>query len=53
MAPGGTVAVIYSEDSGHDRILSLFTDAGLVPTDQRTARKYFERFHLLRLERPS
>ena len=53
LAPGGTVAVIFSEDSGHDRIMSCFADAGFVTADERTAHKYFERFHLLRLEIPA
>ena len=53
LAPGGTVAVIFSEDSGPDRMMSLFVEAGFVATDQRTAHRYFERFHLLRLQVPS
>jgi release factor glutamine methyltransferase len=53
LAPGGTVAVIFSEDSGRDRIVSLFDDAGFVPTDERMGRRFFERFHLLRLQRRS
>jgi release factor glutamine methyltransferase len=53
LAPGGTVAVIFSEDSGHDRIVSCFADAGLITVDERTAHRYFERFHLLRLQMPS
>jgi release factor glutamine methyltransferase len=53
LAPGGTVAVIYSEDSGPERILSCFADAGFLTTDARTAYRYFERFHLLRLALPS
>jgi release factor glutamine methyltransferase len=53
LAPGGTVAVIFSEDSGADRMMSLFVDAGFVAIDQRTASRYFERFHLLRLQVPS
>jgi len=53
LAPGGSVVVIFSEDSGPERIASLFTDAGFVPADERTAFKFFERFHLMRLERPS
>jgi HemK-related putative methylase len=53
LEPGGTVAVIFSEDSGHDDIVSLFADAGFVTADERTAHKGFERFHLLRLELPS
>jgi hypothetical protein len=47
------VAVIFSEDSGPDRMMSLFVEAGFVATDQRTAHRYFERFHLLRLQVPS
>jgi release factor glutamine methyltransferase len=53
LAPGGTVAVIYSEDSGPDRIAACFTGAGFLTTDARTAYRYFERFHLLRLQMPS
>jgi len=49
LAPGGAVVVIFSEDSGRDRIVSLFTAAGLAPVEERSARKFFERFHLLRL----
>ena len=54
LAPGGTVAVIFSEDSGHDRIVSLFTRgrASWRSTSAR-AHRYFERFHLLRLQVPS
>ena len=40
LAPGGTVAVIISEDSGHDRIVSLFTGAGFLPIDDRAARVF-------------
>jgi hypothetical protein len=40
--------VIISEDSGHDRIVSLFTGAGFAQIDDRAARNFFERFHLLR-----
>lgn len=53
LAPGGAVVVIFSEDSGPERIMSLFTEAGFVATHQRTALKYFERFHMLQLERTS
>lgn len=49
LAPGGAVVVIFSEDSGPDRIVPLFTEAGFVATDQRTTHRYFERFHLLQL----
>lgn len=53
LAPGGIVVVIFSEDSGRDRILSLFRAAGLAPTEERVTRKYFERFHLVRLQASS
>jgi len=53
LEPGGTVAVIFSEDSGPERITSLFADAGFVTVDARTAHRYFERFHMLRLQLPS
>jgi release factor glutamine methyltransferase len=51
LAPGGSVVVIFSEDSGRDRIVSLFTAAALTATDERTSTRYFERFHLLRFRR--
>ena len=35
LAPGGKVAVIISEDSGHDRIVSLFTGGGFAQIDDR------------------
>ena len=49
LAPNGAVVMIFSEDSGHERIMSLFGEAGFVATEQQTALKFFERFHLLRL----
>jgi release factor glutamine methyltransferase len=48
LAPGGSVVVIFSEDSGRERVLSLFTAAGLRATDERTTTRFFERFHVLR-----
>lgn len=48
LAPGGSVAVIFSEDSGKDQMVSLFTRAGFVPIDDRAGRRFFERFHLMR-----
>jgi release factor glutamine methyltransferase len=53
LAPGGVVAVIFSEDSGRDSIVSLFTAAGFALVEERTARRYFERFHIVRLQRSS
>jgi release factor glutamine methyltransferase len=53
LAPDGTVAVIFSEDSGRDRVVAMFAEAGFVPTHERVARKFFERFHLLRMQRRS
>ena len=50
LAPDGAVVVIFSEDSGRDRIVSMFTDAGLVPAEERNVMKFFERFHLMRLQ---
>jgi release factor glutamine methyltransferase len=53
LAAGGAVAVIFSEDSGRDDVVSLFTGAGLTVVDERTVRKYFELFHLVRFRRAS
>jgi release factor glutamine methyltransferase len=47
LEPGGTVVIIFSEDSGRDRVVPLFEAAALAPFDERVARRYFERFHLL------
>jgi len=47
LAPGGSVVVIFSEDSGRDRVVPLFEAAALAPFDERITRRYFERFHLL------
>jgi release factor glutamine methyltransferase len=41
----GTVVVVFSEDSDHDRILSIFTGAGLVAVGEKITRKFFEQFH--------
>jgi release factor glutamine methyltransferase len=49
LAPTGSIIVVFSEDSDRERILKLFAGADLVPTEERTALRNFERFHLVRL----
>jgi release factor glutamine methyltransferase len=45
LAPGGTVVVVFSEDSDHDRVLAIFAEAGLTAVAERVTRKFFEEFH--------
>jgi release factor glutamine methyltransferase len=45
LAPGGTVAVVFSEDSGRDRVVGIFAAAGLTVVGERVTRKFFEEFH--------
>jgi release factor glutamine methyltransferase len=51
VAQDGAVVIIFSEDSGHDRILSFFTEAGLTAIDERVTRRLLEKFHTLRFRR--
>jgi methylase of polypeptide subunit release factors len=51
LAAGGDVAIVFSEDSGHARILSIFAAAGLVPARQRTTQRMFELFHVVHFAR--
>jgi release factor glutamine methyltransferase len=53
LAPGGSVIVIFSEDSGYDGIVSMFVGAGLQVAFQSVTSRLFERFHLVRFQRPS
>jgi release factor glutamine methyltransferase len=45
LEPDGTVVVVFSEDSDHDRVLAIFAQAGLTAVDERVTRKFFEEFH--------
>jgi release factor glutamine methyltransferase len=45
LAPAGTVVVVFSEDSDHDRVLAIFAQAGLAAVAERVTRKFFEEFH--------
>jgi release factor glutamine methyltransferase len=47
LSPGGTVVVVFSEDANRDKILSLFAQAGLSAIEERIARRWFERFHVV------
>ncbi len=49
LAPDGLVVVIFSEDSGRERMGAIFAEAALEVVGERTTQRYFERFHLLRL----
>jgi release factor glutamine methyltransferase len=51
VATDGRVLIVFSEDSGRDRILALFAEAGLTPTQERTTRKFFETFHVITFRR--
>ena len=51
LAPRGAIIVIFSEDSGRERILPLFAAANFIPAEERTALRNLERFYLVRLER--
>ena len=52
LAEGGVVIIIFSEDSGYDRIVSFFTAAGLHRTGTRSLRKNFEEFFIVSFRRP-
>jgi release factor glutamine methyltransferase len=52
LAPGGSVVVIFSEDSGRERLMSIFSAAELVAVEERTRTRFFERFHVVRFCRP-
>jgi release factor glutamine methyltransferase len=44
---GGSVIIVFSEDSGRARVLALFAEAGFTPVQERTTRKFFETFHVV------
>jgi release factor glutamine methyltransferase len=52
LAADGTIVVIFSEDSGRDVIVSLFTSEGFVISAETVSVRLFERFHLVSLRRP-
>jgi release factor glutamine methyltransferase len=47
LAPQGRVMIVFSEDSGHQRVLSIFSGAGLRAIRQETTQRLFERFHVV------
>jgi release factor glutamine methyltransferase len=51
LAVDGSVIIVFSEDSGHDRVLALFAEAGFTPAQERTTRKFFETFHVVTFRR--
>jgi release factor glutamine methyltransferase len=51
LAPDGEVIIVFSEDSGRDRVLALFAEAGFTPVQERTTRKFFETFHVVTFRR--
>jgi release factor glutamine methyltransferase len=44
---GGRVVIIFSEDSGYQRIIEIFTEAGWSISSSVTRQKNFERFHIV------
>ncbi|MCB0712564.1 MAG: methyltransferase [Ignavibacteriae bacterium] len=46
VATGGRVAIIFSEDSGYDQIISIFLDSGYRIVDDRRRLKNLELFHI-------
>jgi release factor glutamine methyltransferase len=50
LAPGGSVVVIFSEDSGRDQIVAMFTDAGLAVAREQVISRLFERHHLVEFQ---
>jgi HemK-related putative methylase len=51
LADGGRVIIVFSEDSGRDRVLALFAETGFTPVQERTTRKFFETFHVVTFQR--
>jgi methylase of polypeptide subunit release factors len=51
LSAGGTVVVVFSEDANRDKILSLFTEAGMSLVAERIVRRWFERFHVVSFRR--
>jgi release factor glutamine methyltransferase len=51
LASGGTVVVLFSEDSDARAVLSMFEGAGLSAVAETITSRLFERFHILRLQR--
>jgi release factor glutamine methyltransferase len=47
LADGGRVLIVFSEDSGRERVLAIFAAAGLAPAAEQVTRKFFERFHIV------
>lgn len=47
LAADGVATIVFSEDSGYDRIVSFFTAAGLEPAEIRRLRKHFEEFFIV------
>src|SRR6185369_690922 len=39
LAAGGSAVIVFSEDSGRERILDIFTASGLVVTEERIMRR--------------
>jgi release factor glutamine methyltransferase len=51
LAGDGTVVIVFSEDSGRERILAIFQAAGWVVAGERVARRLFEEFYVVRFAR--
>jgi release factor glutamine methyltransferase len=51
LASGGTVVVVFSEDSGRDGIVDIFAASGLVVVEERTMRRLLEEFYVVEMAR--
>lgn len=45
---GGEVVVIFSEDSGRERVVGIFAEAGLSVVEERFTRRFLDNFHVVR-----
>ncbi len=50
LRPGGTVVIVFAEESGRQGILDMFAAEGLLPMEEETTSKLFERFYVVRFE---
>jgi release factor glutamine methyltransferase len=51
LAPEGEVVIVFSEDSGRDRILGIFEAAGFRVAEERAARRLLEELYVVRFAR--
>jgi methylase of polypeptide subunit release factors len=51
LGPDGNAVVVFSEDSGRERMLDIFASSGLVPIEENVVRRHFEEFYVVRFAR--